>query len=368
MLDFTSALYLGWRHATGDLAPWEDLSTGRPAALDPPESHGDLRARLAALPGCERALVAPSTLHAFCDLGGALSRLPVELCLDEGVYPIARWGALRALAASTPVRTFAHHRPEALREALARGAAGSSPWRARRMPVVVTDGWCPGCQREAPLTEVLAIVRERGGLVVIDDTQAIGVSGAAPDGAASFGRGGGGSAARQGLSGPDVLVIASLAKAFGVPMTLLAGSARVIDWLERESDSRAHSSPPSVATLRAAARALRLNEREGDARRARLHGLLRRLRRRLGEEGVRVGPGLFPAQSLVVPGVPAAALHEGMLARGVRTVLSRARCTGVASVSLLVTARHTEAEIDEAARAAGLAMQNGGRDDVPVRH
>ena len=46
MLDFTSSLYLGMRHASRDLRPWDSLTRGMPAALVPPAlalqstSHG----------------------------------------------------------------------------------------------------------------------------------------------------------------------------------------------------------------------------------------------------------------------------------------------------------------------------------------
>ncbi len=34
MLDFTSALYLGLRHGSRSLAPWDQLTLGTPAALE----------------------------------------------------------------------------------------------------------------------------------------------------------------------------------------------------------------------------------------------------------------------------------------------------------------------------------------------
>ena len=36
MPDFTSALFLDWRHEPGTPAGWSSLTTGRPAALDEP--------------------------------------------------------------------------------------------------------------------------------------------------------------------------------------------------------------------------------------------------------------------------------------------------------------------------------------------
>ena len=59
MLDFTSALYLGMRHAHETLRPWAQLTTGRPAALEPAAGGRERGARL--WPGCwrcERAALA----------------------------------------------------------------------------------------------------------------------------------------------------------------------------------------------------------------------------------------------------------------------------------------------------------------------
>ena len=55
---------------------------------------------------------------------------------------------------------------------------------------------------------------------------------------------------RAGLSGNDGIVVgASLAKAFGAPLAMLAGSAAVVGEFERQSATRVHCSPPSVAAV-----------------------------------------------------------------------------------------------------------------------
>src|SRR5262245_34887059 len=120
MLDFTSALYLGMEHAWRGLVPWRRLTSGRPAALEPPPDEEALGATLAALVGCQKALLGPSTLHLFWDLFGVLARLPIAVVADEGLYPVAGWGAERAAGRGVPVTRFAHHDPSALARALAR--------------------------------------------------------------------------------------------------------------------------------------------------------------------------------------------------------------------------------------------------------
>ena len=63
MIDFTSALYLGFSHASHELPAWEHLTLGKPAALETPELARHVGHKLARLIGCEAGIMAPSTLH-----------------------------------------------------------------------------------------------------------------------------------------------------------------------------------------------------------------------------------------------------------------------------------------------------------------
>ena len=113
MLDFTSALYLGFRHAHDALRPWAQLTTGRPAALEPAPEAVALAQDLARLLGCERAVLAPSTLHLFWDLFDVLARDRIAIYTDAGTYPIARYGVERAAAKGVPTSSFLSHDPAA---------------------------------------------------------------------------------------------------------------------------------------------------------------------------------------------------------------------------------------------------------------
>lgn len=163
-LDFTSALYLGLGHASSLLRPWDQLTTGAPAALVEPPDADAVAQRVAVLQGCERGLLAPSTLHLFWDLFGALAGSGVAIYADVGIYPIVRWGVERAAARGVPVRGFAHHEPESLRRRLRLDARRG--WR----PLIVTDGFCPGCGGPAPVVEYLECARDHGGALILDDT------------------------------------------------------------------------------------------------------------------------------------------------------------------------------------------------------
>lgn len=345
-LDFTSALYLGLAHSSWALRPWVDFTTGVPAALREAPSSGTVAREVAGLVGCERATLATSTLHVFWDLFQHDATRDAIIYMDAGLYPIGRWGIERAAARAVPVRTFPHHDADALGRALDSDATG------RRLPKIVTDGFCPRCGRTAPLAAYVDAARRWGGTLIVDDTQALGILGREPDAHTPYGKGGGGSLAWHGVSGPEVTVVASLAKGLGVPVAVFAGSEAAVSRFEATSETRVHCSPPSVATLHAAAHALALNRSHGETLRARLACLVRMFRRRLAHAGFPLTGGLFPVQTLATVRDDAAArLHQALRRQRVLTVLRQDGEASGPRLTLLLTARHTPHDVDRFQRA-----------------
>jgi 8-amino-7-oxononanoate synthase len=348
--DFTCALYLGLWHASGELRPWEQLTTGVPAAVRSVSRAATVAKRVAVLQGCEAATLVPSTLHAAWDLGGLFDVHRDALYVDAEVYPVLRVAAMRARSRGVPVREVAHHDPAALRRAL--GATA-------RRPLLLVDGLCPGCGGPAPLAPLLAAVRSRGGMLVVDDTQATGILGTPGGPLPAWGRGGGGSVCFHGLEGAaDVLLLTSFAKALGAPIAAIAGCAATIGRVEREADSRVHFSPVSAATVHALEHAMTVNDEHGDALR---HGVARavaRLRRGLRSLAIRADGGSFPVQALPPLARPeAVALHRHLLSRGIQAV-PQAWAGGAAGRSVFVlTARTSDASIDAALAAIAAAPQ-----------
>jgi 8-amino-7-oxononanoate synthase len=349
VLDFTSALYLGLRHPSPSLGSWSGLTTGKPAVLQPPPGSAAVAGRFAAMVGCESASPVASTLHLFWDLFGIFACDRVRIYMDQGTYAIARWGVERAAARGIPVRRFPHHDAATLRALIEQDR------HAGRRPVVVADGFCPGCGSAAPVAEFLQCVAPHHGHVVLDDTQALGVLGK-QDGT-SYGRGGGGSLRWQGIRSSHVIVGSSLAKGFGVPMAVLAGSAGMIRGFEAQSETRVHCSPPSQAVLRAAEHALAVNRTYGDRLRRQLAQLVRRFRDGLHALGFAADGGMFPVQTLQPAGVAAETLYWRLLHLGIRTVVIR-RCRAIsAQVAFLITALHQPSDIDRAVEAIGRAVR-----------
>jgi 8-amino-7-oxononanoate synthase len=343
MLDFTSALYLGFRHPSASLGEWDALTLGRPAALqEPPEAAG-LAAELAALQGCEAAALAPSTLHLFLDLFGILGGPDAVIYIEAMTYAIARWGVQCGASPDTPVCTF----PSGDATALERLLCG--PVGRRRRPLIVCDALWPGSDRQPPLARYADLAARHRGYLVLDDTQGLGVLGACAGVSAPLGRGGGGSLRYHGLRGAHVIVGASLAKGFGVPMAVLSCSASFVRRFEEGSQTRVHASPPSAAVINAARRALTLNRYCGDRLRLRLCRMVRWFRGRVTRSGLRLNGGVFPVQSLApMQGIDAAELHAGLLERQVRTVLQAERGGARASLSFILNAAQTPECIDRA--------------------
>jgi 8-amino-7-oxononanoate synthase len=357
VIDLTSSLYLGLRHDSRSVPGWARLTTGVPAALAAAPAAGTVARRLAGLIGTETATMAPSTLHAFWDVFTAMGAR--EIYVDAGTYPIASWGAERARSSGSVVRTFRHHDPGALRHAVAAQGGGRSAPNDRGL-VVLADGFCPGCGRVAPIDRYLAIVAPVGGLVVVDDTQALGVLGT-PTWGHPYGRGGGGIARWLRLPSPSLIVVASLAKGFGVPLATLAGSGAVVQRYVARSETRVHCSPPSNAHLHSAIAAMRVNASRGDALRMRLAGLVSQFRTMLGALGVPLTPGLFPVQTTGADTrLDLEVVHLRLAELGVKTVLNRPRCRQGVALSFIITAEHSEADITRVAQAVKIAVAAPG--------
>lgn len=340
MLDFTSALYLGFQHPYNTLRSWPALTTGKPAILEEPSGSSVVEEQLARLTGCEAAVLAPSTLHAFFDLFQTFSGPRMRVFLDEATYPISRWAAQQGRLCGHSVTAFSAHDWRSLRNALCRAQA--------HQPVIVTDGVSPGHMTRAPIPEYSNLAAQYEGLLLIDDTQALGILGAAPCRLAPYGTGGGGSLRNLGISRNErIVVVSSLAKGFGVPIAMIGGGRRQIEQVRRRSVTRSHCSPPSAAVIAAARHALCENRCRGDAMRAGLADNAIRFRNGLECRDLCRSRTLFPVTSPRLPEELAAKVHSSLLRRGIKTVLQGSAGVGT-RISFVLTALHTSAQIDEA--------------------
>lgn len=358
MLDLTSSLYLGLHHPSSRLPGWSSLTLGQPAALAEPPAVAEVTDRVGRLVGMPSVRLWTSTLHAFTDLSVALSayRRDPSIGVDVAAYPIGRLGlTARHGASGRRSHRLPHYDVAAARRWSAREAGRG------RTPVLLVDGWCPGCGRVAPLAGLSQAVRSHRGLIVVDDTQALGLLGAmkrgGEDPAGRWGQGGGGSIVHSG-SPTGVVMVASLAKAFGVPMAVIAGPADLVASTRAHGLTVVHSSPPSVPVGLAAIRALTVNERVGDRLRQRLLALIDRLHRGLGRQGIRIDSGHFPVARVALPNTAMAAqVVHALEGAGIRAVPLATSCRGRPGVGLALNAGLRPADIDRTCDALSLAMR-----------
>lgn len=355
MPDFTSSLYLGLHHASHTLRPWPALTQGRPAALQEFEEARAVAQALAALTGREAGALVPSTFQLFWDVLGVLSRdQPIEVFMDAATYPIARWGAACWAGRGMPLRVFRRHDADHLAALMRR------PRQTRA--VVLADAVNPAGVAQPPLHAYSRLVQRQGGWLLLDDTQGLGLLGRAPCPRWPYGRGGGGSLLKLGLEGDHLLVGSSLAKAFGVPVAVLAGPAAWLQRFERLSAARQHMSPPSMAVVRAAEHALRVNRLAGDALREILVQRVRRLRHGLARHGIATDGGDFPLQTLRLPhDLDVGSLHRELMEDDVATVMHR-RAGHAWGLSLLLNAGHRATDVDTAVDRIATALRTTRRE------
>ena len=291
MIDFTSSLYLGMKHASAGLSDWSQLTTGVPSALFESIASQKIAGKIAGLQGLEKGILAPSTLHLYWDLFVLLSGKNIAVFIDENAYPVSRYGIERLVVAKIPIYSFNHldanHLSELVKKNLLR----------RQVPVVITDGWCTLCGRPAPIKYYLEIINPLLGNIIIDDTQAFGILGEGGR-ESSYGTNGGGILRWFNINDQNIVNITSLSKAFGVPVASISGSATFIEAFTNSSQTRIYSSPVSVANINAAFNALSVNETSGDRLRNTLWSNVSFLRDEFNAMGINLTGSIFPVQGI----------------------------------------------------------------------
>jgi 8-amino-7-oxononanoate synthase len=220
--------------------------------------HRELESSLASFLGCEAALVYSSGYLANLGAVWGLARPGMVVASDAHNHASLVDGCrlARGRGASGPARTvvYAHADAAALSDAVC--SVGDS------VGVVLTESVFSVHGDLAPLVELHRVARGSGAVLLVDEAHACGVVG--PSGA--------GAVAAAGLSGElDVVVTATLSKAFGATGGVVAGPAAFIRHLVETGRTFMYDTglPPAVAA--GALAALELIRGEfGEAARAEL--------------------------------------------------------------------------------------------------
>jgi glycine C-acetyltransferase len=309
------------------------------AAVGTSTIHRELERALELL-GTEDALVCASGHHAATGLFEALLGDRDYVFCDEMARPSLADGIRLSRA-----RAYAYRNGdlEHLEDRLKRS-------RAARFRVIVTDGVFPLTGRIADLAAIYALAERYHAIVVVDDSEGIGVLGTRKEG----------SHAAAGVADKIDLVTGSFGRALGGGCGgFIAGRRTIVEWLRQKSRTHLASTALSPADAAAALKCLELFRTEPGL------GLALSDRKRAFREAMTKDAGLMldathPAMSVLVRNAILAQRLNDFLAR--RGFFAIGYChpvvpEGQARICFRVTVRHETKTLEDAARAIGEGMK-----------
>ena len=306
------------------------------------ELHMELERKIAAFKKTESAVVFQS---GFTANAGTVSSIlgKEDLILSDELNHASIIDGARLSRAT--IKVFPHKDVAALKRLLEETTAVK-----RRL--VITDGVFSMDGDVAPLPEIASLAREHGAIMMIDDAHASGVLGA----------NGRGTVDHYGLHGQVDIQVGTLSKAIGVLGGYVCGSKSLIEFLYHRARPFLFSTshPPAVAAACLAAFEVLESEPE---RIERLWSNTRRFKEGLARLGFDTGPSETPITPIVVGEADLAmrfsdrAFERGVFAQGIGypTVAK-----GRARLRTIVTATHTEEELDRALEILGATARDLG--------
>ncbi len=209
-----------------------------------------------------------------------------------------------------------------------------------RRTLVVTDGVFSMDGDVAPRPDVVAAAEEYGAIIMVDDAHASGVMG-------SNGRG---TVDHFGLHGRVHIQVGTLSKAFGVLGGYVAGSRNLIDWLHARGRPFLFSSSHPPAVVAACLAGLDILENEPE-RIERLWSNTRFFKAGLTALGFDTGKSQTPITPVIIGGdTEAVKFSADLFDAGVfaQSIVFPTVAKGSARVRTIVTATHTEQDLQEA--------------------
>jgi 8-amino-7-oxononanoate synthase len=334
LVNFCSNDYLGLtadpRVIAGAVAAAQAEGAGAGAARlvagDLP-SHGLLERRLAALKKTPAALLFSSGYHANAGVLAALADREDAIFSDRLNHASIIDGCRLSLARTT---RYPHRDLDALARLIRESTA--------RRKLVVTDSIFSMDGDAAPLAAIADLCERHDAMLYVDEAHATGVLG--PTGA--------GWAEAEGVGERVDVSMGTLSKALGSAGAFVAGSERLVEWLTSRARTFVFTTALPPAACGAALAALDVVAAEPE-RRARLHGLMRRMKAGLAALG-------FDVSQVVAPIFPVVLGDEGralqtaqrLRARGffVRAIRPPTVPPGTSRLRVVVTAGHSEDQVD----------------------
>jgi 8-amino-7-oxononanoate synthase len=275
LADFASCNYLGF-----DLD--RDIIDAVPAALEAwgthpswsrllgsPVLYEQIEERLTELLGCEDSLVLPTITHIHMSVIPLLAASGT-IFLDERAHKTIYDGCLAAKARGAAVRRFRFEDPDHLDELM---SAERDPTR-----LVCMDGVNSMTGNPPDLVAFAEVARHHGALLYVDDAHGFGVIGErSPNETCPYGMRGNSIVRYSGGTYDNVVLVGGFSKSYSSLLAFIACPTEIKQLLKVAAPPYLYSGPSPVASLATVLAGFDVNERRGDALRARLHTLTARL-------------------------------------------------------------------------------------------
>ena len=372
LADFASCNYLGFdldREIIEAVPAYLDAWGTHPSwsrLLGSPALYEEIEERLTALLGAEDTLLLPTITHIHMSVIPLLAASGT-IFMDARAHKTIYDGCQVARARGAAVKRFRFEDPDHLDELL----------RAERDPtrLVVMDGVNSMTGNAPDIAAFARVAREHGALLYVDDAHGFGVIGErGEDESCPYGKRGNSIVRHVDESYDNVVLVGGFSKAYSSLMAFIACPTDVKDLLKVAAPPYLYSGPSPVASLATVLAGFHVNETRGDALRADLHRMTKRVLDCLDRLGVAT-PNRSGFPIIEVPlrdHTRIAAVGEFLYRRGVYVTLAAFPLVPKNEVGFRfqVTAANTDAEIDQAI--AGLeALAELGElrlttDDIPA--
>ncbi len=311
--------------------------------LGNPRLYPQIEERLSALLGAPDALVLPTITHIHLSVIPALA-VHGTVFVEAQAHRTIWDGAVHARALGATVQRFWAGTPDRLAELL-RGAPDGVP------RLVCLDGLNSMTGNIPDLPALARVCREHDALLYVDDAHGFGVLGERRlDETSPYGARGNSVVRHVGESYDNVVLVGGFSKAYSSLLAFVALPTELKNHLKVAAAPYLYSGPSPVASLAGVLAGLDVNEARGDALRARLYRLTRRVLGHLRGLGV-VTPNVHDGPIIELPLAPGAELDtvaRTLWDRGVYVTLAAYPLVPRDQVGFRIqlTAAHTDLEID----------------------
>jgi 8-amino-7-oxononanoate synthase len=274
LADFASCNYLGFdldREIIEAVPAYLDKWGTHPSwsrLLGSPVLYEEIEERLTALLGSEDSLVLPTITHIHMSVIPLLAASGT-IFLDARAHKTIYDGCQTARARGAAVKRFRFEDPDHLDELL---GAERDPTR-----LVCMDGVNSMTGNAPDLRAFAAVARKHGALLYVDDAHGFGVIGERPDATTPYGLRGNSVVRHVDETYDDVVLVGGFSKSYSSLLAFIACPTEVKDLLKVAAPPYLYSGPSPVASLATVLAGFDVNESRGDALRAELHRLTKRV-------------------------------------------------------------------------------------------